>query len=73
MKEWNDFAGYLNFKYNSGLHPTCQRGDNSAISGEVAVTFTIDKDGVVKNPQIERSVHPLLDKEGLRVVNLLGT
>ncbi|MBK8704688.1 MAG: energy transducer TonB [Saprospiraceae bacterium] len=43
------------------------------ISGEVVVMFTIDKDGVVKNPKIERSVHPLLDKEGLRIINLLGT
>lgn len=37
------------------------------ITGRVIVQFTIDKDGKVTNPQIARSLHPLFDKEVLRV------
>ena len=38
------------------------------IEGRVIVTFVVDKKGRVVNPMVERSVHPLLDAEALRVV-----
>ncbi len=43
----------------------------SGIKGKVFVTFIINEKGKVINPHISRSVDPLLDKEALRVVNLL--
>lgn len=41
------------------------------IDGRVDVQFVIDKQGNVTNPKIERSVHPELDKEVLRVIQLV--
>ncbi|HZH73806.1 MAG TPA: energy transducer TonB [Mariniphaga sp.] len=38
------------------------------IEGKVYVTFTIGKDGQVKNSKIAKGVNPLLDNESLRVV-----
>ena len=38
------------------------------IEGRVIVTFVVDKKGRVVNPMVERSVHPLLDAEALRVI-----
>jgi len=39
------------------------------IQGEVLVSFVVDRSGKVKNAEVSQSVHPLLDKEALRVVN----
>tara|TARA_R110000868_G_scaffold399486_1_gene673265 strand:+ start:401 stop:1039 length:639 start_codon:yes stop_codon:yes gene_type:complete len=41
------------------------------IDGRVDVEFVIDKQGNVTNPKIVRSVHPELDKEVLRVIQLV--
>lgn len=38
------------------------------IQGKVMVSFTIDKDGSILDPQIAKSAHPLLDAEAIRVV-----
>ena len=38
------------------------------IEGRVIVGFVVDKKGRVVNPMVERSVHPLLDAEALRVI-----
>ncbi len=43
----------------------------SGTKGKVFVTFIISEKGKVTNPHISRSVDPLLDKEALRVVNML--
>lgn len=40
----------------------------NGISGKVYVTFTIGKDGKIRDAKIIRGVHDLLDKEALRVV-----
>ena len=42
-----------------------------SIQGKVYVTFIVSKDGSVKDSRIARGVHPLLDKEALRVVDEL--
>lgn len=41
------------------------------IQGKVYVQFVIDKDGNVTKPQIVRGVNSLLDREALRVINLM--
>ena len=43
------------------------------IHGRVFVTFVVKSDGTIGNIKIARGVHPLLDKEALRVVSLLPT
>lgn len=42
-----------------------------SIQGKVYVTFIVSKEGTVKDSRIARGVHPLLDKEALRVVGEL--
>lgn len=41
----------------------------AGIQGKVFITFTIDKDGKVKNAKVQKSVDPALDAEALRVIN----
>ena len=43
----------------------------NGIQGKVYVTFVVSRDGSVQNAGIARGVDPSLDKEALRVVNLL--
>ena len=38
------------------------------IEGRVLVSFVVDKDGSIKNPEIVQSVHPALDAAALKVV-----
>lgn len=38
------------------------------IEGRVIVTFVVNQKGRITNPTVERSAHPLLDAEALRVV-----
>lgn len=42
----------------------------NGIQGKVLVSFIIDKSGMIKNPKINKSVHPSLDYEVLRVLSL---
>ncbi len=46
----------------------CQESD---IQGRVIVQFVVDKDGSITNPEVVRSVHPLLDTEALRVIRMM--
>ncbi len=41
------------------------------LSGKVYVSFILDETGKVTNAKVVKGVDPLLDKEALRVVNLL--
>ncbi len=43
--------------------------DPSELDGRTIVKFVVDKEGVVRNVEIERSVHPLLDREVVRLVS----
>jgi TonB family protein len=39
------------------------------VFGRVIVQFVVDKEGNIVNPKVVRGIHPLFDKEALRVVN----
>ena len=41
------------------------------VTGRIIVQFTVTKEGEVANAKIVRGVHPLFDKEALRVINLM--
>jgi TonB family protein len=41
----------------------------NGIQGKVYITFTVAKDGSIKNAKVARGVDPSLDKEALRVIN----
>ncbi len=40
----------------------------NGIQGKVFCTLVIDTDGSIKNVEVVKSVHPLLDKEAVRVI-----
>jgi TonB family protein len=42
-----------------------------SLQGKVYVTFVVTKTGKVENAEIARGIHPLLDKEAIRVVSLM--
>ncbi|MDD3037702.1 TonB family protein [Bacteroides sp.] len=44
---------------------------NLHISGRVIVQFTVTKEGKIANAEVIHSLHPLFDKEALRVVNMM--
>ncbi len=45
-----------------------EKAQKEKIQGRVTVQFIIEKDGTVTNVKVLRSVHRLLDKEAIRVV-----
>lgn len=45
-----------------------QKAKKAGIQGRVAVGFTIDEKGRMTDVKLVRGVHPLLDKEALRVI-----
>lgn len=48
--------------------PMAQRQN---IHGRVVVTFVINRDGTTSNLKIAKSVHPMLDREALRVARMM--
>ncbi|NQU54285.1 MAG: TonB family protein, partial [Bacteroidetes bacterium] len=52
---------------NKVNYPT--EAKKAGIQGKVFVTFVVAKDGNTTDAKIARGVHPLLDKDALRVVN----
>ncbi|MBO4850926.1 MAG: energy transducer TonB [Prevotella sp.] len=48
-----------------------EQAKKDSISGRVVVGFFVETDGSITEPKVVRSVHPLLDEEALRVVNLM--
>ena len=60
----SDFAKWV---YAHIQYPQIAR--ESGIQGRVTVSFTIDKDGTLKDAKVLRGVEPSLDKEALRVVS----
>jgi len=47
-----------------------QKAREESIEGKVFIQFVVGADGIVKNAEVVRSAHPLLDAEAIRVVNL---
>uniref|UniRef100_A0AB33JB66 Energy transducer TonB n=1 Tax=Prevotella sp. GTC17260 TaxID=3236796 RepID=A0AB33JB66_9BACT len=43
----------------------------AGIQGRVVVSFIINQDGSIADVRIEKAVHPLLDREALRVVGMM--
>lgn len=48
-----------------------QKAKEAGIQGTVVVSFIVEIDGSITNIKVERSVHPLLDKEAIRVTKLM--
>ena len=46
-----------------------EEAEKNGITGSVVCKFTVESDGSITNVQISHSVHPLLDKEAVRVVS----
>jgi|GEM_PF-305404 len=58
--------GLLNYMRETIMYPPQARKDS--IQGRVLVTFVINKDGSIVEPEVVKSAHPLLDEEALRMV-----
>jgi len=43
----------------------------SKIEGSVLVKFTVSEDGAVQNAMVQRSAHPALDSEAVRVIRAM--
>ena len=48
-------------------YPAICRENN--IQGRVLVSFVVNKDGAIVDPEVVRGVNPSLDKEALRVIS----
>jgi TonB family protein len=48
-----------------------QEAVKANITGRVLVGFIVDVDGALSETRVEHSVHPLLDREALRVIRLM--
>ncbi|GHT37218.1 cell envelope biogenesis protein TonB [Bacteroidia bacterium] len=59
----------LKFLANNIKYPV--EAKEKKLEGRVAVAFVVNKDGSLSNPEVVRSLAPLLDEEALRVVALL--
>ena len=53
-----------NLRYPKELEETC-------VQGRVIVRFIVERNGKLSNVKVVKSVHPVLDKEALRIVKLL--
>ena len=61
------------FEYLSKNTKFPQLANETGITGKVYIKFIVDKDGNIKNVEVVRKVHPLLDAEALRVVKKMPT
>jgi protein TonB len=48
-----------------------QSAQENNIQGRVLVTFIVNKDGAIVEPEVVKSVHPQLDREALRVISTM--
>ncbi len=58
--------GCLDFIQTEMCYP--EEAKKAGIQGRVILQFIIEKDGTPTQPRIVRSIHPLLDKEALRII-----
>ena len=59
----------MSFLRKNVKYPKICRENN--IQGRVIVTFVVNKDGSVVEPEVVKKVHPALDQEALRVISLM--
>ena len=64
------FKGNVNAWLASNLNYPAVAAENG-VQGKVIVRFVVGKDGSVSQASVVRSVDPALDREALRVVNLM--
>ena len=60
-------AALLEYLRKNIKYPAICRENN--IQGRVLVTFIVNKDGAIVEPEVVKSVNPSLDKEALRVIS----
>ena len=60
-------AALLEYLRKNIKYPAICRDNN--IQGRVLVTFIVNKDGAIVEPEVVKSVNPSLDKEALRVIS----
>lgn len=48
-----------------------KQAKKNRVEGDVAVKFTVEKDGTVSDAEILKGIDPLLDEEALRVVKMM--
>ena len=60
-------AALLEYLRKNIKYPAICRENN--IQGRVLVTFIVNKDGAIVDPEVVKSVNPSLDKEALRVIS----
>ena len=53
-----------NLRYPKELEESC-------VQGRVIVRFIVERNGKLSNVKVVKSVHPVLDKEALRIVKLM--
>lgn len=63
------YTAFLEFIRKNIRYPAISRENN--IQGRVIVSFVVEKDGSISNVEVEKSVHPSLDKEAMRVISLM--
>ena len=63
------FSALISFLQENTRYP--EEAEKDSIQGRVVVSFVIEKDGSISNIKVVRGVHPLLDKESVRVVGLM--
>ena len=61
-----DTQALLDYLRKNIKYPAICRENN--IQGRVLVSFVVNKDGAIVDPEVVRGVHPSLDKEALRVI-----
>ncbi len=59
-------AALMQFLAKNVKYPV--KAEEKGIQGRVVVTFYVEEDGSISDVQVEKSVHPSLDKEAIRVV-----
>ena len=60
-------AALMEYLRKNIKYPAICRENN--IQGKVIVSFVVNKDGAIVNPEVVRGVNPSLDKEALRVIS----
>ena len=60
-------AALMEYLRKNIKYPSICRENN--IQGKVIVTFIVNKDGSIVEPEVIKAVNPSLDKEALRVIS----